>query len=530
MEEKTIRQREKGRRRYLRRRRLAALLKLLLALAALAAVACVVLPVYRDLNPPQEEAQAEKTLYTVETGDIKKTVFGTGAIQPSSQPGVYAKTEGTLAKLYAEMGDAVKAGDLIALLENESLATQAQDLEYALWSAQETVKKTESYDQYRYEIMLDEKGRRMRVPETGKWMMEQYSNELSIRSPANGRVMAVYIKEGDDALAVYREKGAVIMLSTDGCMKVELSGLETGTLALNETVEVRGAGIRTTGKVISLTRRGTEAVVRVESDEYAMDTPVSIHAQDGSKVAEGTLTINKPLAVSAYGGIIKGVKVEVGDKVEREKVLALFERASIPLYIDNASVLLDYAKAQVELENARKSLEALAIVAPCDGVVATVDASVGDTIASGAQVMSIFESEAGLTLTLSIDELDIIHVAPGQSAEISLNALPDVTISGTVQKIAPLGNTESSVTTYDVYIALCDVDERVMGGMNVTGEIEIDAAQDALLVPMDALVKVDGAYTVAMADGTSRGVEIGIMTRDWAQVISGLSRGEQIAY
>ena len=39
-------------------------------------------------------------------------------------------------------------------------------------------------------------------------------------------------------------------------------------LELGQTVAIRGKGIETTGKVVSLTRRGTEATVEVASDEY----------------------------------------------------------------------------------------------------------------------------------------------------------------------------------------------------------------------------------------------------------------------
>ena len=62
--------------------------------------------------------------------------------------------------------------------------------------------------------------------------------------------------------------------------------------------------METTGTVVSLTRRGTEATVEVGSDEYDMDIPVTVYAQDGKTIGEGTLEINKPMAVSAYGGTI----------------------------------------------------------------------------------------------------------------------------------------------------------------------------------------------------------------------------------
>ena len=168
------------------------------------------------------------------------------------------------------------------------------------------------------------------------------------------------------------------------------------------------------------------------------------------------------------------------------------------------------------------------ITAPCDGRVATLDADNGDSVTGGTKLLSIVEDGAGMTL--SIDELDIVSVEAGQRAVMELDALPDVTLEGTVEKIAPLGSTGTAVTTYDVTIALDGVDSRVMGGMNVSGEIIVDSAQDALLIPTDALQKSGGAYYVTMQDGSTRAVSLGIVTRDQAQILSGVSEGECVVY
>ncbi|MFR5794570.1 MAG: hypothetical protein ACLUI3_02695 [Christensenellales bacterium] len=47
--------------------------------------------------------------------------------------------------------------------------------------------------------------------------------------------MVVYAGVGDDALAVFRREGALAVISTDGRMKVELSGVDAGAgVALND--------------------------------------------------------------------------------------------------------------------------------------------------------------------------------------------------------------------------------------------------------------------------------------------------------
>ena len=510
------------------RRRVLRALGVCVAVAALGVSAAGVLRAMERGDDAAPKAQAQSRA-TAAYGTIEKTVYGSGEVQPRSQPAVYADVDGLVTALYARMGDSVKAGDVLAVLENDELDAQIAQLEYDLQIAQDEVEATKTHEQYVYRPLYDEDGEMRYDVNTFEPLLGKFSNEITIRAPATGRIKAIYIEKGDDSLAVYREKGAVMMLSTDGRMKVELSGLEAGTLELGQTVRVVGEGIDAQGSVTGLTRRGMEATVQVIGDEYEMDTPVTVESEAGEVIGEGLLEINKPLAVSSYGGTVKGLAVEVGDTVNRYDVLARIVWDEIPLYIDNASVLNAYNQAKVSLENAVADRQAQTIVAPCDGQIATVDVEENTQITAGTQLMSIVE-DGGMTLSLSVDELDILSVQPGQTVSLSVDALPDAQVTGVVEKIAPLGNTETSVTYYDVYIELTQTDERIKGGMNVSGEIVVDSAQNALLIPTDALQKDADGYCVTLESGLTRRVEIGIMNDERVQILSGLSSGETVVY
>jgi len=468
----------------------------------------------------------------VTSGMISKAIYGSGEIQPASQPGVYAEIDAEVVEWYVGLGDAVKAGDLLMRLENDALADEVAQLEYDIQLASDEVLYTKTHEQYKYKPVLDGLGRPRMDVNTGEPLMQKYSDEITVRAPCDGRVMAVYIRAGDDALAQYREHGCVVMLSTDGRMKVELQGEDPLGLALDETVMVTGEGISITGRVVELKRYGTQAVIQVGSDDYPMDSPVEVTKLSGETVGSGILEINKPMPVSAYGGTIKGVawNVQVGKYLERYDVIARIDWDQTPLYYDNDKVLRDYVKVKLQLEKAMEKQEQLAIVAPCDGRIASIDVEKGDSVASGTKVMSIVE-DAGMELILHIDELDIPLVQPGQTVTLSVDALSDVTLTGVVEKIAPLGNTESSVTTFDVYVTLTgDVDSRVLGGMNVSGEILVSAVSGALLLPSEAVFQDGGKWYVLMQDGEAREVELGVTTDSQVQIRSGLSEGDMVVY
>ena len=488
----------------------------------------------------------------VTEGAISKTVYGSGEIQPASQPGVYAEIDAEVVEWYVGLGDSVKAGDLLMKLENEELADEVAQLEYDIQLASDEVLYTETHEQYKYKPVLNAAGQPRMDVNTGEPLMQKYSDEITVRAPCDGRVMAVYIRAGDDALAQYREHGCVVMLSTDGRMKVELEGEDPLGLSMDETVMVTGEGISVTGRVVDLKRYGTQAVVQVNSDDYPMDSPVEVSKLNGETVGSGILEINKPMPVSAYGGTIKGVawNVQVGKYLERYDVIARIDWDQTPLYYDNDKVLRDYVKVKLQLEKAMEKQEQLAIVAPCDGRIASIDVEKGDQVSSGTRVMSIVE-DAGMELILQIDELDIVFVEPGQKVTLSVDALEDVTLTGVVDKIAPLSNSESTdnsagstgdpmmmstssgsgVATYDVYVKLeGDVDSRVLGGMNVSGEIVVSSASQALLLPSEAVFLDGKTWYAQLQSGEYREIELGVTTDSQVQILSGLSEGDVVIY
>lgn len=393
MEQRESAARQALRKKWARKRAVCTAVFLALA-AALGAAAFVILPQMNG-EAADNAPQTEKRIATATLGTIEKTVFGLGEVQPASQPAYTLGPDGTLAAYTVEVGDSVKAGDIVARLENDELDADIEQLEYDLQTAQQEVRATQTHTQYVYKELYDEDGDLRYDVNTWEPLLGQFSNEITIRAPADGLIKAIYIEKGDDALAVYRQYGAVMMISTDGKMKVELSGLSGEALELGQTVVVKGGNVETTGTVVSLIRRGTEATVEVGSDEYDMDIPVTVYAQDGKTIGEGTLEINKPMAISAYGGTIKGLLVKVGDRCSRYDALARIEWDEIPLYLDNASVLRDYDKVLVSLETAYEKRDALTVTAPCDGVVATLDADKGDDVTDGTKLMSIVEDGAG---------------------------------------------------------------------------------------------------------------------------------------
>lgn len=427
----------------------------------------------------------------VTRGALEETVYGSGTTSARNQTNVLAEAEGTLTDLRVSVGDEVKAGDILAVLTNADLDDTITDAEFSLWELDDTILDTSAG-----------------------------SKVTTIEAPAAGRVMAIYAEAGDDALAVFRREGALAIISTDGRMKVELDDVDTASgVSLGEKLVVTGETFIAEGTVIDLTRQGTCLTLTIQDDSLPMGETVTVTRQNGTVLGTSTLEVNKPMAVSSYGGTIESVRVKVGDTVKRADTL--FKLTDSPLTLKIENLRLQREAAAKSLEEAKAQRENLIVVAPCDGTIATLNVSEGDEISSGTLLCSILEGE-DMNLTIAVDELDVVEVEVGQKVKITVDALSDAEMDGEVYKIAPVGSNSGGVTTYDVELTFDSAGTGVRSGMNATGEITVASTDSTLYVPVEALMTIGNDTYLMVEDtaGTTSAMQTGAAQS--AQEMSGM--------
>ena len=443
--------------------------KTVVVLAVIAGAGLFGLKAY--IQKQAESSDSESYSRAVVTrGAMEETVYGTGTTSARNQTNVLAGADGTLTDLRVSVGDEVKAGDILAVLTNADLDDEITDLEFDLWELDDTI--------------LD----------TGVG-----SKVTAVEAPAAGRVMAIYAGVGDDALAVFRREGALAIISTDGRMKVELSDVDASAgVALNDKLTVTGENFTAEGTVVDLTRQGTSLTLTIQDDSLPMGASVAVATMDGVTLGTATLEVNKPMAVSSYGGTIESVHTQVGKNVKRGETLFKLTDSPITLKLEN--LRLQRETANKSLEEAKEQRENLIVIAPCDGTIATLNVSEGDEITNGALIGSILEGE-DMNLTIAVDELDVVEVAVGQKVKITVDALSDAEMDGEVYKIAPVGSNSGGVTTYDVELTFDAAGSGVRSGMNATGEITVASTDDTLYVPVEALMTIGDATYLMVENG-----------------------------
>ncbi len=466
----------------------------LLAVVATIAVVLLVLG-----SAFKRASQPVYTAYTVENGSVERTITGSGRLKSADSSTVQLPGGVLVESVAVEAGDTVKAGDVLATLDLDSLSKLAATASSEL-------------------SQLDSQ-------------ISSRSDVTRVTAPVRGRVKYLPATKGEDALTVINQYGALALLSTD--KKMQLSFATDQSLALYSKVSVRWDGGKATGMVYEKTSDGYLVTLTDNGTPYQAKAQV----YDGDTLlGEGTLEIHAPVAVLASGGEITDVAVSENDFVyTNTKLFSLDNAPSTDSYntafTNRAEKAALYAQLLAYLKGPR-------VLAPVDGVIDEVKMTEGTEVAASTASDGMTDAVSLLTggavkLTIDADELDIDSVALGQSASVTLDAYPGETFTATVTHISRIGTVSGSITTYPVEVTL-SYDERLLEGMNGSAVILTSKKENVPLIPVARIMEDStGAYVnVKNASGVleRRDITTGLSDGTNAEVTSGLVAGDKIWY
>jgi len=199
--------------------------------------------------------------------------------------------------------------------------------------------------------------------------------------------------------------------------------------------------------------------------------------------------------------------------------------------IEEAQTQVELAEAQAKLETANQIQKDGVILAPFDGVVLSIDAVTGQTVHTGSKLLSFTDPKA-LEVKANITEEDYPLLASGMEVALYFDALPDLTLTGKVERIIPKRIEGADSPQYYIYISLSDVPDGLVDGMTSDAAVTIAKREGVLCLPR-AVVRASGGSTttVKVWDGSqtvSRQIEVGLRGDTFVEILSGLKEGEQV--
>lgn len=122
-------------------------------------------------------------------------------------------------------------------------------------------------------------------------------------------------------------------------------------------------------------------------------------------------------------------------------------------------------QAQVALDQARAQLADLRIVAPFDGVIASLNVKVGEIVSPGAPLVWLADMTTWQIETDDLTELSVVRVHEGDPVTITFDAIPDLSLTGKVTRIKAFGEDKQGDITYTVIVQPDRSDERLRWNM-----------------------------------------------------------------
>lgn len=206
----------------------------------------------------------------------------------------------------------------------------------------------------------------------------------------------------------------------------------------------------------------------------------------------------------------------------------------------------EYSRQKDRLAKIAEQIVKARIVAPMDGQVIYATSAQQrrwnvEPLAEGIEVrerqdLIHLPATASTMAEISIHESNLQKVNLGLPAVITVDALPGRQYAGVVARIAPLPDAQSMWMNPDLKIYNTDIhinnsDDTLRPGMSCQARIVVAEYDDALYIPIQAVIRVGNQPTVYVAHGRSvqpRPVEIGLDNNRMVHILSGLDEGEAV--
>jgi HlyD family secretion protein len=420
----------------------------------------------------QRTMQAEGELRTTraERGDMLVAVSASGNIEPEARVNLTFEAAGPVDEVLVRVGERVADGDVLARLDTGQLELQVHQAEASLMLARSQLAQLQD----------------------GPRPEEVASAEANLRA-------------------------AQAQVSGAAAERDQVKG--GATQSQIAAAEARVASARVQKKVAQ------DAYDKSQEEDDRYDLYV---AEEALRAAEAELA---ELQSGADADLVRGAEANVwalaAQRDAAQAQLDLVRAGATEQQLADAEAQVEQAEAALEL--AELALERATLRAPFDGVVAAVNVSEGEVPTAGPAVVLVDPSR--FHLTVDVDEIDVGRLAVGQPVQVSIDALPEAQLAGSVTRIAPAAELEGGVVYYAVRIDLEPTDAAVRADMTANATVVVEELTDVLRIPT-WVVRIDretGQTYVERRtlDGTERAdIELGVRYEGMAQVLSGLEEGD----
>jgi multidrug efflux pump subunit AcrA (membrane-fusion protein) len=252
----------------------------------------------------------------------------------------------------------------------------------------------------------------------------------------------------------------------------------------------------------------------------AQASTVKVERADiASKVTEsGVLEPSIEVKVKANAtGTVKGLKAVLGAQVRKGQVLAVIQPG-----------------------RPGEAYRPSTVLAPRDGVVISRLVEEGDMVTSGlsdygsgTEILHVADLGT-MMVKFQVNEVDISKVHVGQSASVSLDALPEKSYQGKLIQLSPMAQTQQggSIRVFEAKVEVKNPNGELKPGMSATVEIVSEEHKKVLSLPVEAVFDEEGKQAVYRKRGQElKRVEVqtGLSDDHRVELTKGLEEGAVVS-
>lgn len=443
---------------------------------------------WQQSNAQSAAAAATRQTATLSRGELAATVSGAGNIAAPEQSNLSFGVSGVpVIKVNVKIGDAVKKGAVLAEADATELSSQLQTAQTNLASAQAKLDDLKAGATTEELAIADSQV---------KGAQASYDAVISkldqLKAPPDATSLQAARASFASAQAAYQTALAKSKM-TDEQITVQRATLEKARIALQAAQAAYNAiAWQDNAPNSSAAQSLQSATIDYESAQANYNLSQTEMNDGALRSAEANLANAK----KSLDDLVKGATTD-----ELASAQATVESASQTLMqakqnltdlkagatqTDLLAAQASVDSAQASLEQAKRALDDAKIIAPFDGVVADLKTFVGQTASAGTTAITLVNPN-DLQILVSLSEVDISDVKPGQDVQLSFDALNGQTFPGKVAAVSPLGTTSQGVVNYNVTVTLTNPDPAILPGMTAQANIVTAQVNDALLAPNRAI-------------------------------------------
>jgi RND family efflux transporter MFP subunit len=520
-------------------------------------------------NKPITEMQ---TIASVKRGDLEVKVEAYGYIETPDATNLYFDStmftppySARIENIYVEKGDVVKAGALLAKLDDTAQKMAVESAQYALELAINNVVQTvccgvtrapSSYSYsdalalLRFEFAMQEIQKALSLLADDKF--EEAASQIALAKYDIDAAKKIYIDPQYRNLRVeLNEFTQQEMPSQDVDITIDRFTTEMDKLSAIQEQIKDGSYDQATKMLRALLMEMPDTQAIIKRTTHSPSTYTYPDTCTTFTVINEALTeleeLSKMTGAKDFDAMQLNEKLrlamhdlELGDKILQENVSTFRQGLNLKAERDYN---INIHTALINLNRAKQALLKTELVAPFDGEVVDINLHEGDMITQrysvtglpiDIYVLKLTDTRAA-RMTGTLDEIDAGKVSKGQKAKVLVDAFPGKVFNGEVKFISSYGTLQTGTATYKVEISLDPKDATYLtGGLTATAEILVDSHKDVLLIPNSALhLQGPESWVYVVKDDKAglieqRQVQVGLQSRTQTEILSGLNEGEEV--